>query len=362
MIWLWWLMGAVLIGPLVVLPPAWGIDGFQAKNAGFILLGLLGVLWSIPNGWLRAFGLWAILSFLAAGATAWALAGLLGLLAWFVVYTAAFRLTAGWSRVRWAITGAVVIQLAWMVLQTVNADPLFVPVTIHGEPQPAVPMIRVGWFTNPMDAALFLGMSLPILPPWLALVTVGVLLVGLQSTAGALAAIGWLVWRVSLSTRWPKPLLARLLVAGALAGVAGSLLLVYGLVLDSQGPNVKPTIWRSAIHVVNAKPWIGWGPNAVDYRVIMQTTDGLRWNFVFNEWLQGALEFGWMAPALALGYLVTLIRRAWGRVRWSDAHWLALGILLAWSLFSIPFRIGPVALLAALYLGRLDGLARETTR
>ena len=80
----------------------------------------------------------------------------------------------------------------------------------------------------------------------------------------------------------------------------------------------------------------------------------LRWNFVFNEWLQGALEFGLPGVVCAGGFLTSLAWRLRGR--WTAAAELvpAAVIVLLASLFSIPFRIGPVALLAALVFGQLD--------
>ena len=80
----------------------------------------------------------------------------------------------------------------------------------------------------------------------------------------------------------------------------------------------------------------------------------LRWNFVFNEWLQAWLELGLVAPALAIGYLVTLLRRLRDRVVEMAELAPALAFLLLASLFSIPLRIGPVALAAALVLGQME--------
>ena len=84
-----------------------------------------------------------------------------------------------------------------------------------------------------------------------------------------------------------------------------------------------------------------------------------RWNYFFSEWLQGTVELGFGAPLLAAGYLVSLARRLRGR-------WAACGealpgalALLAVSFFSIPLRIVPTALLAALWLGRLESIAQE---
>ena len=51
---------------------------------------------------------------------------------------------------------------------------------------------------------------------------------------------------------------------------------------------------------------------------------------------------------------MTLGRRLRGRVSAGAELAPVLAILLAASCFSIPFRIGPVALLAALVLGQLE--------
>ena len=347
----WWLIAAVVLVPLVAFPASSGIGLAQAKNALVVVFGLGLIVWRLPSAWVKAIAALALVSFVATGMTVWALAGVLGVLAWLLVYAEASRLTdAGWRAVRWAIAGAAGFQVAWMGLQAVGLDPLFLPLSYRGDVLPGTPPV-VGWFGNPMDAAVFLGLSLPAavaLSPWL-LVPGAVVIGALGATAGAVCVALTALWVVP-SWRWRAAAAVVLLAAGA----------AFALVRDPQGAGLRPVIWRNAAALAWARPVLGWGPNAVGYRLrTIHPRTVEHWDFYFNEWLQGGVELGLAGPALALGYLASL---AWRLRRCGHALGEALPgalALLALSTFSIPLRIGPAALLGALYLGRLEGLAQE---
>ena len=136
-----------------------------------------------------------------------------------------------------------------------------------------------------------------------------------------------------------------------------AVLLVGAIYLRMWDPHVdaRTLVWRQAAQMIGQRPVLGWGGNALDHRVFFLTPrTELRWNFLFNEWLQAWLEFGVLAPALALGYAVALARRLRHRVAVAGECLPAAAFVLLTSGFSIPFHIGPVALLAALMLGTLD--------
>ena len=377
-----WLVVAVLVLPMAVLPMAWGIDPMQARNAVFIVVGLATVIGLLRNRWLQAFLIWAVVAFALSGMRSWGLAGLLGLFAWALLYRHASRLTeAGWRSVRWALVAAVAVQLVWMGLQVIGADPLFSEVSWRGDLElvkaPTADVMRcgvadpacvtrlqalgwtlrpapvVGFLLNPMDASLFLGLALPLLPWWLALPTVAAILSELRATAGLAAVAITALW---FALRTARPGLRRFgWLSVPVVGLGVTLYLLY---VDPQGAGIKPTIWWHTLSLAWINPITGWGPNAVNYAVrILDPARDLYWNFVFNEWIQGALEVGMVGVALVLGYFGALAWRLRGH-RWQAAGPLVPGvaILLAVSVFSIPLRIGPVALLGALYLGRLDGL------
>jgi hypothetical protein len=338
-----WLLFAILVTPVVAVPGGWGVDLFQARNAAFILLGLSVVVGLVADGWLRAFLGWTVVSFLWAGARPWALLGLLGVLAWALCYFLAARVSAReWPRVRVVLALAALFQIGWLVVQALGRDPLFVPLRTQGGILPdAVPLS--GWFGNPMDLALYLGLALPLLvavhPVFLLIV--GVALCALKVTAGfvGLAVSG--LWLLRRRPWWALGFLG-LIVTGV-------------LVLDPQGAGLRPLIWKQAVQVAALRPVLGWGPNAVDYRIIIETpAQAVRWNFIFNEYLQGWLELGGVGVFLAGGFLASLFWRL--RSRWSEAGELvpALVILLVVASFSIPFRSGPAALVTAVILGQLE--------
>ena len=343
--WLWLVLGATSVAAF---PANWGIGLFQAKNAVFITGACALVIWLVPNWALRGFLGWALVSFAWTGGMNWAMAGLLGLFAWALVYALAGHLSSGqWAALQYPITAIVGFQLAWMTLQAFNVDPIFISVGITGVPREGLRDIT-GWFGNAMDAALFLGLCLPLLLRWhwsLAAVTSLALVVWLRATVGIVAvALTW-IWWGGLRRAW---LTGSVAVAGGLAWASA---------FDHQGLLVgKRLVWAQTWHVAMLSPWVGWGPNALDYRVQMyQPGAAARWNFVFNEWLQGALEFGLVGVALAGCYAFLIAWRVARRWRQCSPDVLAgAAILFLASTFSIPFRIGPVALLGALYLGRLD--------
>lgn len=355
-----WLALAVLAVPLGVLPAAWTDSVAQAKNFFFIfLIGLGTILLFLESWWLRVFVAWVLASFIWSGARMWALAGFLGVLGWAVCWQAASRLTEEtWDRIRLAITGAALFQVAWMVLQALGYDPLFSPVSYWGTPlSGSVPAI--GWFSNPSDTALFLGLSLPAILPvsrWVAVLVVVAIGFGLGSVAGLLAigiTLGWVLWR------WAgQPIRVRAGILLIAVSAIGAILWRF----EFQGLGTRLTIWRHAWDLAWMAPVIGWGPNAIGYRLQVHIPDRLeRWEFLFSEPLQGAVELGFVGLALGVGFLAYLGWRALSASRVVDFGELvpACLILLGVSLFSIPLRIGPTALLSALYLGRLEGIIRE---
>lgn len=348
----WWLIAAALIGPLVVFPASTGVLPATAKNAVMIVLGLSIVVWRAPSLWVQAFAAWATLAFLASGFTTWGLAGLLGILAWILVYAEARRLSnAGWRRLRWAIAAAAVFQIYWMWIQYLRVDPIFDPVTYRGQIMTGQAVDVMGWFANPMDAALFLALSLPALAAlsgWFVPLA-ALALWQLHSTAGliglALVALWW-----TPSWRW------RAVAAGVVLAFAAFFIPLR----DPQGFGYRAMIWREAATLATMRPILGWGPNAVGYRLrTIHPSTNNAWTFYFSEWLQGAVEVGWIGVAVAAGYVGSLawrLRRTWRR---ADEALIGVIVLFVLSLISIPLRIGPVAFLGALYLGRLEAVAAE---
>ena len=342
----WWLVVAVLIAPAVTAP---GLAPTAATTALLLFLLLL-VAARCASPWLQAFGALAALAAFVQGLPDWAGRGVLGIAAFLLVHQEVARHSArSWVTIRRAIALAAGLQIAWMGVQALGLDPVFVPVSYQGERAPGTAP-AIGWFGNPSDTALFLALSLPALvavSPWLFLPAAAAL-VALHSTTGLIGAAlvaGWLAGRV-----WVLAL--ALLVVVGLATLAR---------VDPQGLGPRPTGWGIAARLAWVRPVLGWGPNAVDsthLRVVDQTTRE-RWNFFFNEWLQGALELGLGGPLLAAGYLATLARRLRGRWAACGEALPAVLFLLAASLVSIPLRLGPTALLSALWLGRLESIAQE---
>lgn len=354
----WWLGLAVLVTPLAAFPSAWGIGLMQAKNVAFILLGLALVLALFPNRWLQAFSVWTLISFVFSGLFSASLIGLLGLFAWGLVYTVAYRLsTAEWSTVRKLITVSACVQVVWLGVQAASLDLLFQPISWWTGAPVEGPVPLVGWFANASDTALFLGLALPatlMVSPWMLVPLAGALVL-LGSTAGIAAlagCLGWVAWR-----RWGG---RGLVVAGLLVALGGG---VFVTQIDHGRSHSRPwIITQQAWQLAQMRPVSGWGVNAVDTRLIIQRPRTReRWNFLFNEWLQGLVEVGAVGVLVALGYLGDLGRRLWrpGALRHAQELGLALGLLVGLSVISIPFRVGPVALLAACYLGRLDAVLNE---
>ena len=353
-----WLIVAVLVAPLAVLPVSSGLHLAETKNYAFLFAGAGVVLHLVRNGWVRAFSVAAVLGYVLAGAPVWALSGVLGVLAWALLFQQAATLSpTSWRKVRLAIVASAGVQVAWMGVQWAGRDPLFNAAMTQGLVLPASTPIS-GFFGNPMDLALYLGVSLPFLAaahPLLALVTAAAMAWWLPTTMGALAIGITALWMARHVVQgWLTRSAAAVTVAAALAGY----LVLFDqqtLAFDHQGVGLKAAAWAEGLRAVAERPWIGWGPNALDHRVFLVTPRyAVYWNFLFNEWIQGALELGVLAPVCALGFAVSLVRRLRGRIAEVGALAPAALIIAVASLVSIPFRIGPVALLAALVFGRLD--------
>ena len=360
----WWLIVALVVTPLALPPPS-SLTGpsvavMQAKSVAFVLLGLSFVLWALESWWLRAVLAWTWVSVGVAGMPNWALWGLLGVMAWTLTCHAASVLTpAGWRRVQWAIAGAALGQVGLMGLQTAGIDPLralslgyfLTPVGLLGSggdhPDPSLPVWTEGWFSNPMDASVFLGLSLPALlaiHPVLALLA-GIAIVSLKTTAGfallAMTALWWAArrhWSVGMA-------------AGAWLLASGAAFLSY---LDVGGLGAKPMIWRAGWNLLWAHPVTGFGVNALDHGFTLTSHDGRwRWNFLFSDVLQWGVETGVVGPLLALAFVVWLAIRTWRTWPAGAPSVLPVAMALVVSTASIPFRIGPVALLTAISVGRL---------
>ena len=97
---------------------------------------------------------------------------------------------------------------------------------------------------------------------------------------------------------------------------------------------------------------MGYGINSLDYRVVIEGSGG-RYNFLLSDWLQWTFETGAIGLILAACFAGMLAWRAWRAWPEGREHIAPAFMLLGLSLISIPFRIGPVAFLGALYLGRL---------
>lgn len=357
-----WLVAVVLIAPLAVLPASMGLDLMAAKNAVFSALALAGLVWLVPSWWLRAFLVWAVVCLVESGVKGWGVSGLLGIIGWLLIYRTATRLTESqWVILRRAITAAALMQLVWMGVQALNLDPLFVPLPTQAGVLTTRNLVT-GFFANPMDTSLFLGLTLPAVAavsPWLVL-PVAVAIVVLGSTVGIVGVVVTVCW---LGFPHIQGAVARLPQWAMRAALAGFVMVVmigglaaYTYAFDPQGLGMRPMVWARLVDAIRAHPILGWGPNALDYRMVIVTpATALRWPFGFNEYLQGAAEFGLPGLALALGFVGSLVWRLRGR--WTLAGELlpALVILLLVAGFSIPFRVGPAALLGALYLGRLSG-------
>ena len=364
-----WLVLAVLAAPLAIAPIGQSGSIAQAKNNLFIHLGLAFVVCVVDSWWLRATLVWTWAGFVLAGMHGWAFVGLLGVIGWCLIYQAASTLTeTGWRNVQRAVVVAALFQLAWMGWQGLGYDRVFVavaaPGTGHASPDPTLPVPMQGWFSNPMDAGLYLAMSVPALfAVHPALGILGALAALAMKSTAVLAALGAMA--LVLGVPWAWRGLQRLAVPRGMAlawmGVLGLLaaggVAAYVGLYDPQGVGYRPLAWRAAWQTSGLRPWTGYGVNALDYRVIIDSDVG-RWNYLFSEWLQWRLETGVIGVGLAMGYLGWLavrLHRTWPKGRPLVAPAL---VVLVLSVVSIPFRIGPVALLAALYLGRLDAEVR----
>lgn len=345
----------------IILPGDVTLSHAQAKATVFLLGGLLLLGWMLlPTWWLRAGLVLGVLSAVASGLRIWALAPLVAYLIWGTGVGWAGGLDdEAWRRVRWVITIAAAIQAAWMGWQWITAyagDPLYWPSlrlfalkTVPGDGRLLI-TAPIGFFGNPSDAGLFLGLALPFAMTWWAagLIAGGAILSssGAATLLVAVAASWWLLRR-----RWRWWLVP--VGAGGLAALG----VLYGW-LDPAwaGGSLQGrlAVWDQALVLIARAPWLGWGWGSLGTRVnIVWQTE--RWTYLHNEWLQVAMEGGIVALLLALIVLIWLACRLWERGI-TDERIPGLFAVIVAATVSIPFRLAPTALLVAVWIG---GLLRE---
>lgn len=120
------------------------------------------------------------------------------------------------------------------------------------------------------------------------------------------------------------------------------------------------TLWRNVLHLIAAKPWLGWGWGELDYAHYITLYDGPRFCDILdnahNLPLHLAVELGIPAAVLVCGGVLVWILRArpW---RETDAvrraAWLVLAVIGVHSLLEYPLWYGPFQLALGLCLGLL---------
>jgi hypothetical protein len=120
------------------------------------------------------------------------------------------------------------------------------------------------------------------------------------------------------------------------------------------------TLWRNVLHLIAAKPWLGWGWGELDYAHYITLYDGPRFCDILdnahNLPLHLAVELGIPAALLVCGGVVVWVLRAkpW---RETDAvrraAWMVLAVIGVHSLLEYPLWYGPFQLALGLCLGLL---------
>ncbi|KQP20709.1 hypothetical protein ASF45_00430 [Pseudorhodoferax sp. Leaf265] len=120
------------------------------------------------------------------------------------------------------------------------------------------------------------------------------------------------------------------------------------------------TLWSNVLHLIAAKPWLGWGWGELDYAHYITLYEGPRFCDILdnahNLPLHLAVELGIPAALLVCGGVVVWVLRArpW---RETDAvrraAWMVLAVIGVHSLLEYPLWYGPFQLALGLCLGLL---------
>jgi len=183
--------------------------------------------------------------------------------------------------------------------------------------------------------SLVLSSVLAILSPWWLLFPLITALICNSSWTIACVGSGVLAYAAARK-KWIPLALGILLVAGFVYMANAT-----GKINANTGGNGRLEVWRRTVHLLNDRPWNGWGPGSFKgvFPALSNMT-GLPWKTAHNDWLQFAFELGY--PIFAL------IVSAWS--------------FLFIKLFQSLKRSGGPILMAAFLMISLDMMVHFPTR
>lgn len=236
-----------------------------------------------------------------------------------------------------AIAVICCLNVFWQVLQVLELDPIFAPISEGRMP-------RVGFMLNENFAGAFVALCLPVFlrPGWrwgLAVVGLGLLLA--QTSLAVFSAFaGLLFWGVVKRRMYVS-------LAIAVAGSVGYILLV-----DGPGFERWP-VWKLGLLGWIEEPWFGFGLGhwALLFTKPVSGAGSGIWMQAHNEFLQGMFEMGIGFAVVCVGYLI----RAWDATinRWRDGLLIpaaALVIIAVNSAANFPFHVGATAIVAVTWM------------
>lgn len=203
-----------------------------------------------------------------------------------------------------------------------------------------------GALGNQGFSAMFIALTLSFMgaSPWGYLM--GLTALGAIAYVGTatplLAAIGGM----ALTLAWNKSRRALMGVLAFLGASVGALMKWTDLIPDLQNMGGRGEMWKVVASAVLRAPFFGYGPGVFRDAMVkspMKGTSGRSWDYVCNEYLEGALIFGGVGMA-AIIFLVFLASKSQRR---RIDHWGTSAVILAiLSLTWFPFHIASTSFVA----------------
>jgi len=183
--------------------------------------------------------------------------------------------------------------------------------------------------------SLVLASALAIISPWFLVFPIITALICNSSWTIACVGSGALAYAAA-RRKWLPVVMGILLVVGFVYMAHAT-----GKIPANTGGNGRLEVWRRTVHLLNDRPWNGWGPGSFKgvFPALSDMT-GIPWKTAHNDWLQFAFELGY--PAFS--YLVM----AW--------------MFLFYKLVKNCQRSGAPILIAAFVMISLDMIVHFPTR
>lgn len=325
----------------------------------FESLAIIAIGLAIKNKWIFAFLFWAVANwwfnfFMPPHSVAVLFNIAFGFLFFYFIKTYVKDIDVVLKVICWT----ALVQVAYLIVQYMNVDYIFYPITAAGAARPEVKAPLVGFLGNKNVLGVYLAFCLPLFRVyyrWLIPVILFALFIT-KCSMGIVAGVAALIFFEffsSIATRkyWKLGVVI-LLSAGLLVG--------FFLKIDTMGLE-RVEIWKECFkQTFGWRSVVGRGMARFKHMMIIDET-GTEWTNPHNEYIQIYFELGLIGLLIFLGYFVDTFRKFLRMFKDRQALVLASGVVavLISCIGMFPFQLAPTALVAITYIALLEGLCQH---